>query len=93
MTFMTPLMRASRAQGAANLLRRTTGGVRFYTGPTVDYEHFTSGWGTAEGDEERRRPGRYTTQTFNKISPTVGSWEWFECRQWFLSISILLLMS
>jgi len=71
MTLMTPLLRASRTNGAANLLRQTTtraGGVRFYTGPTVDYDHFTSGWGT-DDNEDHRRPGKYVMQTFNKISP------------------------
>ena len=43
-----------------------------YSGPTVDYEHFSAGWNHISDISEFTKPGKYTTQTFNKISPSVG---------------------
>ncbi len=41
-----------------------------YSGPSVDYDHFSHGW--AVGDiGDFTRPGKYHMQTFNKISPKV----------------------
>ncbi|CAJ1959211.1 unnamed protein product [Cylindrotheca closterium] len=44
--------------------------LRFYTGPTIEYEHLTSGWTNVKDLEEfKRQDGKYSLQTFNKISP------------------------
>jgi hypothetical protein len=43
-----------------------------YTGPTVEFEHFASGWKNVEDIEEFTEDGKYQLQTFNKISPQVG---------------------
>mmetsp|Transcript_38795 Transcript_38795/g.116635 ORF Transcript_38795/g.116635 Transcript_38795/m.116635 type:complete len:94 (-) Transcript_38795:1753-2034(-) len=41
--------------------------------PSVDYEHYASGWNI--GDlAEFTKPGKYQIQTFNKISEKVRSW-------------------
>ena len=58
------------ARNQASVLRsfRST---RFYTGPTVDFEHFASGWKNVEDIEEFTKHGTYQLQTFNKISPQV----------------------
>eukprot|EP00980_Cylindrotheca_fusiformis_P006239 scaffold1336_cov158-Cylindrotheca_fusiformis.AAC.1 len=51
------------------LLRNTTTATRFYSGPTVDFDHFTSGWSNVGDLEEFKKRGKYELQTFNKISP------------------------
>ena len=45
--------------------------TRFYTGPTVDFEHFAEGWTNVEDIEEFKKHGTYQMQTFNQISPQV----------------------
>lgn len=39
-----------------------------YSGPAVDYDHFTHGWEVADIDDFTKA-GKYYMQTFNKISP------------------------
>ena len=42
----------------------------FYSGPAVDYDHFSHGWAVGDlGDFTGK--GKYHMQTFNKISPKV----------------------
>lgn len=44
--------------------------LRFYTGPTIEYEHLSSGWSNVEDIEDfKKQDGKYSLQTFNKISP------------------------
>jgi hypothetical protein len=62
MSTLSILARRSRVLRASNL--------RYYTGPTVDYDHFTSGW-NIDDIKDFTKPGKYVTQTFNKISPQV----------------------
>ena len=46
-------------------------GLRYFSQkPTIDYEHFTSGW-NIEDISDFTKPGKYCVQTFNKISPKV----------------------
>lgn len=60
----------ARSRGAATALRQPFGNTfRFYTGPTVDFDHFTSGWSNVGDLEEFKKRGKYELQTFNKISP------------------------
>ena len=43
---------------------------RFYTGPTIEFEHLSSGWSNvADVEEFKKQDGKYQLQTFNKISP------------------------
>lgn len=43
--------------------------LRFYTGPTIEYEHLSSGWSNVKDLEDFKQHGKYSLQTFNKISP------------------------
>ena len=46
----------------------------FYSGPAVDYDHFSHGWAVGDlGDFTGK--GKYHMQTFNKISPKVRNWK------------------
>ena len=44
--------------------------VKAYSGPSVDYDHFTHGWAVAD-ITDFTKPGKYGMKTFNKISPKV----------------------
>lgn len=45
--------------------------TRGYSGPAVDYDHFSHGWAVGDlGDFTGK--GKYAMQTFNKISPKVS---------------------
>lgn len=44
--------------------------LRFYTGPKLEFDHLSEGWSNVEDLAEFSKPdGKYSLQTFNKISP------------------------
>ena len=55
-------------------------GLRYFSQkPTIDYEHFASGWNI--GDiSDFTKPGKYCVQTFNKISPKVRVYDTSDSR-------------
>jgi D-3-phosphoglycerate dehydrogenase len=68
MTFMT----LARSRAAAVVLRpvvRHAAVRRAYTGPSVDYDHFVSGWTNIPDIQDFTKPDKYSMQTFNKLSP------------------------
>lgn len=65
MMFMT-LVRSRAAIAVA----RNAAVKRAYTGPAVDFEHYASGW-NVEDIKDFTGSGRYSMQTFNKISSQV----------------------
>ena len=49
----------------------SSSGLRYLSGPRVDYDHYISGW-NVEDISDFTKPGKYTVQTFNKISPQAS---------------------
>ena len=73
MTILASLARTgARARNApvSGLRAAAASSAKSYSGPAVDFDHFSSGWNVDTGDY--RVPGKYSMQTFNKISPKVG---------------------
>jgi hypothetical protein len=46
-------------------------GLRYLSGPLLDYDHYISGW-NVEDISDFTQTGKYTVQTFNKISPQAS---------------------
>jgi hypothetical protein len=57
------------ARSRAAALQPLRKNLRFYTGPPVDFDHYTSGWPNVEDLAEFKQREKYELQTFNKISP------------------------
>jgi hypothetical protein len=66
------LINLARTRAATALRPSLRHSVRNYSGPTVGYDHFTSGWDT--DNIKDTEPGKYVVQTFNAISPKVSSY-------------------
>lgn len=69
MTILSTLTRSSTARASRTIYRQAA--VASYSGPAVDYDHFTHGWNVKDIDDFTV-DGKYSMQTFNKISPKVS---------------------
>lgn len=79
----------SRAASLRPVVRKV-GAIRSasgYSGPEVDYEHFSAGWDHIADIKDFTDSGKYTTQTFNKISPQVIMLRY--CLFWFCSSKLV----
>jgi hypothetical protein len=74
MTMLTTLTRAalrtpSKTRFGFTAIRSAHSG---YSGPAVDYDHFSHGWAVGDIEDFTQKSGKYNMQTFNKISPKVN---------------------
>ena len=70
MTVLSTLTRNTAAR-ASRVACRQAAAAAPYSGPAVDYDHFAHGWNVNDINDFTV-DGKYSMQTFNKISPKVS---------------------
>jgi hypothetical protein len=70
-TMAFALARHAALRPSNKFTKVSSSGLRYFAGPLVDYDHYISGW-NVEDISDFTQPGKYSVQTFNKISPQAS---------------------